>query len=52
MSEIKELAGKLAKINLDLLMVRLDTKGEKLEHLKAASALIETATEILRNIKE
>ena len=52
MSEIKELAGKLRKINLDLLMVRLDTKGEKLEQLKAASALIKTATEILRNIKE
>ena len=52
MSEIKELAGKLSKINLDLLMIRLDEKGEKLEQLKAASALIETATEILRNIKE
>ena len=52
MSETKELAGKLSKINLDLLMVRLDTKGEKLERLKAASALIKTATEILRNIKE
>lgn len=52
MPEIKELAGKLSKINLDLLMVRLDTKGEKLEQLKAASELIETATEILRNIKE
>ena len=52
MSEIKELAGKLSKINLDLLMIRLDNKGEKLEQLKAASVLIKTATEILRNIKE
>ena len=52
MSETKELAGKLSKINLDLLMIRLDEKGEKLEQLKAASALIKTATEILRNIKE
>lgn len=52
MSEIKELAGKLSKINLDLLMIRLDAKGEKLERLKAASAFIETATNILENIKE
>lgn len=52
MPEIKELAGKLSKINLDLLMIRLDIKGEKLEQLKAASAFIETAAEILRNIKE
>ena len=52
MSEIKELAGKLSKINLNLLMVRLDEKGEKLEHLKAASELIKTATDILRSIKE
>ena len=52
MSETKELTGKLSKINFDLLMIRLDTKDEKLERLKAASSLIETATEILRNIKE
>ena len=52
MSETKELAGKLSRLNLDLLMIRLDTKGEKLEQLKAASTFIETATEILRNIKE
>lgn len=52
MSETKELAGKLSRLNLDLLMVRLDEKGEKLEQLKAASALIKTATEILRSIKE
>lgn len=52
MSEIKEIEGKLSKINLDLLMIRLDTTGEKLEQLKASSAFIETAAEILRNIKE
>ena len=52
MPETKELAGKLNRLNLDLLMIRLDATGEKLEQLKAASALIKTATEILRNIKE
>ena len=52
MLETKELAGKLSKISLDSLMIRLDEKCEKLKQLKAASALIETATEILRNIKE
>lgn len=52
MSEIKELARKLDKINLDLLMIRLDTEGEKLERLEAASVFIDTAEEISGNIKE
>lgn len=52
MSEIKELPRKLDKINLDLLMIRLDTEGEKLERLKAASVFIDTAEEISGNIKE
>lgn len=52
MPEIKELADKLSRLNIDLLMIRINVKGEKLERLKAASALIETATDILRNIKE
>lgn len=52
MSEIKELTEKLSRLKLDLLMIRLNTKGEKLEQLKAASAFIDTATDILKNIKE
>lgn len=52
MSETKELVRKLDKINIDLLMIRLDNKGEKLELLKAAAVFIDTAKEILRNIKE
>lgn len=52
MSEIKELARKLDKINLDLLMIRLDTEGEKWERLKEASVFIDTAEEILKSIKE